>query len=74
MSKGLILIADDKGDVIMALEALLPSRGFTTSSAQTPADVIQLVQCKAFDAVSLDLNYSRDTTSGQEGLSLLSEI
>jgi DNA-binding NtrC family response regulator len=74
MSKGLILIADDKRDVIMALEALLRSRGFTTSSAQTPADVIRLVQCKAFDAVLLDLNYSRDTTSGQEGLSLLSEI
>jgi DNA-binding NtrC family response regulator len=74
MSKGLILIADDKRDVIMALEALLRSRGFSTSSAQTPADVIRLVQCKAFDAVLLDLNYSRDTTSGQEGLSLLSEI
>lgn len=74
MSKGLILIADDKRDVIMALEALLRSRGFTTSSAQTPADVIRLVQYKSFDAVLLDLNYSRDTTSGQEGLSLLSEI
>jgi DNA-binding NtrC family response regulator len=74
MSKGSILIADDKRDVIMALEALLRSRGFTTFSAQTPADVIRLVQCKAFDAVLLDLNYSRDTTSGQEGLSLLSEM
>jgi DNA-binding NtrC family response regulator len=58
----------------MALEALLRSRGFTTSAAFTPTEVIRLVQCKAFDAVLLDLNYSRDTTSGQEGLSLLSEI
>ena len=69
-----ILIADDQPDVLMALRLLLKSEGFETESAASPAGVLSAVENRDFDAVLMDLNYARDTTSGQEGLDLLCRI
>jgi DNA-binding NtrC family response regulator len=69
-----ILIADDQPDVLMALRLLLKSEGFETESASSPAGILSAIENRDFDAVLMDLNYARDTTSGQEGLDLLCRI
>ncbi len=69
-----ILVADDQPDVIEALRLLLKGEGFETQSASSPAAVLHAVEKGDFDLVLMDLNYTRDTTSGREGLSLLAEL
>jgi DNA-binding NtrC family response regulator len=69
-----ILIADDQRDIIEALRLLLKPEGFQIETASSPPAVLAAVQSKQFDLVLIDLNYARDTTSGQEGLDLLSQI
>jgi DNA-binding NtrC family response regulator len=69
-----ILIADDQPDVLEALRLLLKGEGFRIDSANSPASVIDAVQARDFDAVLIDLNYARDTTSGDEGLDLLNRL
>ncbi len=69
-----ILIADDQPDVLEALRLLLKGEGFEIETQTSPAGVIQAVQESDFDAVLIDLNYTRDTTSGKEGLNLLSVL
>jgi DNA-binding NtrC family response regulator len=69
-----VLIADDQPDVLEALRLLLKGEGFATETASRPADVLAVVEKRAFDAVLIDLNYARDTTSGEEGLDLLSRL
>ncbi len=69
-----ILIADDQPDVLEALRFLLKGEGFMTESAASPAGVVAALDAKDFDALIMDLNYTRDTTSGQEGLDLLTRI
>jgi DNA-binding NtrC family response regulator len=69
-----ILIADDQPDVLEALRLLLKSDGYKIESAESPAEVLRSFEHKDFDLVIIDLNYSRDTTSGQEGLELLHKI
>src|SRR6202171_6478542 len=69
-----ILIADDQPDVLEALRLLLKGEGYQLESATSPAGVISALEARDFDVVLIDLNYSRDTTSGQEGLDLLSRI
>jgi DNA-binding NtrC family response regulator len=69
-----ILIADDQPDVLEALRLLLKSSGYKIEPAESPAEVIRALEHKDFDLVMIDLNYSRDTTSGQEGLELLQKI
>ena len=66
-----ILIADDQPDVLEALRLLLKGEGFRIDSANSPGGVLDAVQARDFDAVLIDLNYTRDTTSGEEGLDLL---
>ncbi len=68
------LIADDQPDVLEALSLLLKSEGYQTDVADSPTHVLDSLSAKAFDLVLIDLNYSRDTTSGQEGLELLRRI
>jgi DNA-binding NtrC family response regulator len=72
--KARILIADDQADVIEALRLLLKAEGYQIESANSPAGVVAAVEAKDYDVVVIDLNYTRDTTSGQEGLDLLSKI
>lgn len=69
-----ILIADDQPDVLEALRLLLKSEGHKTELAESPAEVLRALEHKDFDLIMIDLNYSRDTTSGQEGLELLQKI
>src|SRR5437868_4950651 len=69
-----VLIADDQRDVLEALKLLLKAEGFSIHTASSPAGVLDSLQSLEFDAGLIDLNYARDTTSGQEGLDLLSRI
>jgi DNA-binding NtrC family response regulator len=73
-SKPRILIADDQADVIEALRLLLKAEGFQTESVSSPAAVLGAIEAREFDLSLIDLNYTRDTTSGQEGLDLLSAM
>ena len=69
-----ILIADDQADVLEALRLLLKGEGYRTATVSSPAKVLAALQQDEFDVVLMDLNYARDTTSGQEGLDLLARI
>ena len=69
-----VLIADDQRDILEALQLLLKSEGFQVQSVTSPAAVLAAVAEADFDAALIDLNYARDTTSGQEGLDLLARL
>ncbi|HWG59126.1 MAG TPA: sigma-54 dependent transcriptional regulator [Candidatus Acidoferrales bacterium] len=69
-----VLVADDQPDIREALRLLLKGEGFDTELAASPGAVLSAMGSREFDAVLMDLNYARDTTSGAEGLDLLSEI
>src|SRR5438128_11593451 len=69
-----VLIADDQPDVLEALRLLLKAEGFRIESAGSPAAILEAVDGDDYDVVLMDLNYTRDTTSGQEGLDLLSQL
>jgi len=69
-----ILVADDQADVLEALRLLLKGEGFRVETASSPALVLRALGEREFDAVLMDLNYARDTTSGREGLDLLAEL
>src|SRR5579863_2728373 len=69
-----LLVADDQRDVLEALRLLLKPEGFVIEAVTSPAGVLDALESREFDAVLIDLNYTRDTTSGQEGLDLLSRI
>jgi DNA-binding NtrC family response regulator len=69
-----VLIADDQADVLEALRLLLKHAGLETVSATSPAGVLQAFESQELDAVLMDLNYARDTTSGREGLDLLGRL
>ncbi|HEV7475000.1 MAG TPA: SpoIIE family protein phosphatase [Pyrinomonadaceae bacterium] len=70
----LTLIADDQPDVLMALRLLLRGAGYQTEAVSSPAAVLEAIRHRDFDLVLMDLNYARDTTSGQEGLDLITNI
>ena len=69
-----ILIADDQADVINALKLLLTDEGYDITEARSPAEALERLEAADVDLAILDLNYTRDTTSGQEGLDLLERI
>jgi phosphoserine phosphatase RsbU/P len=69
-----VLIADDQQHILDALELLLRNSGFATESVSHPARVLRMLKAFPFDAVLMDLNYTRDTTGGREGLELVSQI
>ena len=69
-----ILVADDQPDVLEALAMSLHARGFDVEMASSPQIVLELLRVGNYDTLLLDLNYTRDTTSGQEGLKLLERI
>ena len=74
MPSPLILIADDQADILEALRLLLKSEGYRTVTANVPEGVVAILEKEQADAALIDLNYTRDTTSGREGLDLLSRI
>ena len=69
-----ILIADDQRDVLEALRLLLKSEGYQIDTAESPAAVLKSIDRREYDVVLIDLNYARDTTSGEEGLELLARL
>jgi DNA-binding NtrC family response regulator len=69
-----VLVADDQRDVLEALRLLLRPEGFELETVGSPAAVLEAAAKSEFDAALLDLNYSRDTTSGKEGLDLVREL
>jgi DNA-binding NtrC family response regulator len=69
-----VLIADDQRDVLEALRLLLKGEGLDCETASSPAGVLAALEARDYDAALIDLNYTRDTTSGHEGLDLLARI
>ncbi|MBM3739201.1 MAG: sigma-54-dependent Fis family transcriptional regulator [Acidobacteria bacterium] len=69
-----ILIADDQPDVLEALRLLLKPEGYAITTASSPAGVLASTESEEFDVALVDLNYTRDTTSGQEGIDLLKRL
>ncbi|HYA63917.1 MAG TPA: SpoIIE family protein phosphatase [Candidatus Sulfotelmatobacter sp.] len=66
-----ILIADDQQDILDALRLLLKGHGYTTQGVTSSSDLLEALANDEFDLLLMDLNYARDSTSGQEGLDLL---
>src|SRR6476661_10566207 len=69
-----ILIADDQLDVLRALCLLLKGHGYSTETVSSPSDLLEALGRSEFDLLLMDLNYARDTTSGREGLDLLTHL
>jgi DNA-binding NtrC family response regulator len=69
-----ILAADDQQDILEAIELLLKPQGYKVDVVRSPVLGRESLASNSYDAVLIDLNYTRDTTSGREGLDLLSEI
>ena len=69
-----VLIADDQPDVVEALRMLLKNAGYEIVSVSSPAAILQALATQRFDLLLMDLNYTRDTTSGREGLDLLARL
>ena len=69
-----ILVADDQPDVLEALRLLLKNEGYRIEAVSSPGAVMAAMEAFDFDLALIDLNYARDTTSGQEGLDLLARM
>jgi len=69
-----VLVADDQQDVLEALRLLLKGEGYQIETASSPGGVLRAVEAMDFDAVLMDMNYTRDTTSGLEGMDLLTRL
>ncbi|MEJ2238473.1 MAG: sigma-54 dependent transcriptional regulator [Gemmatimonadales bacterium] len=69
-----VLVADDQQDVLEALRLLLKGEGYQIETVSSPGGVLRAIEAKDFDAVLMDMNYTRDTTSGLEGMDLLTRL
>jgi len=69
-----LLVADDQPHILEALRLLLKPEGYELEMVRTPALVLEALAHESFDGILIDLNYTRDTTSGQEGLDLVTQI
>src|SRR5258708_24699442 len=69
-----IRAADEQQHVLEAIELLLRPQGYEVETARSPVLVREALATGSYDSLLIDLNYTRDTTSGREGLDLLSEI
>jgi phosphoserine phosphatase RsbU/P len=69
-----VLICDDQADVLEALRLLLKGQGWQAVTVDSPAALLRKVRSEAFDLILVDLNYTRDTTSGAEGMDLLAAL
>lgn len=69
-----VLVVDDQVDLVRALKLLLGGEGFEVTTVNSPRAALDAVSQAQFDLALIDLNYTRDTTSGQEGLKLLAAL
>jgi len=69
-----VLVADDQTDVLNALRLLLGGEGYDVTTVTSPTELVAELEGADFDVALIDLNYTRDTTSGQEGFVLLERL
>src|SRR5688572_23095593 len=69
-----ILVADDQAEIISALKLMLKREGFAVTAATSPAEALEVAAREQVDVALVDLNYSSDTTSGEEGVALVDEL
>ena len=69
-----LLVADDQPHILEALHLLLKPEGYQLEMVRLPALVLEALAHDTFDGVLIDLNYTRDTTSGKEGMDLVTQI
>jgi phosphoserine phosphatase RsbU/P len=69
-----ILVADDQPDLIDALRLLLKAEEINVDSVGSPEAALSAIAAGSFDLLLMDLNYTGDTTSGREGIDLLSRV
>ena len=69
-----VLVADDQADVLEALRLLLKTHGYDVDTVASPGAALSALERRDYDALLLDMNYTRDTTSGKEGLDLLQQL
>ena len=69
-----VLVADDQSDVVEAVRLLLKLEGYDVDGVGSPGAVLAAVEGGQHDLALIDLNYARDTTSGVEGLDLLTQL
>lgn len=69
-----VLVGDDQQDVLEALRLLLKGAGHRAVTVDSPNALLAAARADDFDLILMDLNYARDTTSGQEGLDLLASL
>jgi phosphoserine phosphatase RsbU/P len=69
-----ILVCDDQVDVLEAMRLLLKGQGWQSVTVESPQDLLKAARGESFDLILADLNYTRDTTSGEEGLDLLASL
>jgi DNA-binding NtrC family response regulator len=69
-----VIVADDQQDVLTAMRLLLKNDGMSVTTVSSPAGLLEAVRSECFDVALIDLNYTRDTTSGREGLDLLPQL
>jgi sigma-B regulation protein RsbU (phosphoserine phosphatase) len=66
-----VLVVDDQGDIRRAIQLLLKTHGYEAHAAGSPAAALSAIARERYDLLIMDLNYTRDTTSGREGLDLV---
>jgi phosphoserine phosphatase RsbU/P len=69
-----VLVCDDQADVVEALRLLLKGAGYRIDTADSPSSLINRLEHTQYDMILMDMNYSRDTTSGAEGLELVASV
>src|SRR5262249_58942650 len=69
-----VLVADDQPDVLEALRWLLSGEGYVAQFVSSTDAVMERLRAEEFDLLLMDLNYTRDTTSGREGLELIPRV
>jgi DNA-binding NtrC family response regulator len=69
-----ILVADDQPHILEAVELLLAPQGIHVDCVRSPQLLLEALGEAEYDVLLIDLNYTRDTTSGKEGLDLLARI
>ena len=69
-----VLVADDQAHILEAVELLLRPQGIEVDCVRSPQSLLEELGHREYDVLLIDLNYTRDTTSGQEGLDLLARI
>jgi sigma-B regulation protein RsbU (phosphoserine phosphatase) len=69
-----VLVCDDQADVLEALRLLLKGEGWQAVAVDSPDALMLKIRSEIFDLILVDLNYTRDTTSGAEGMDLLSSL